>query len=136
MSCVYLDAYMMCVSQQVNVRQLVEAEILTCIEQLQHSVASYIETCYVQVNPFQTSSAFQIETSHLFTCAKKKTEKEKKNIDWFVFEMEKWIEILKSRIYPSNYSQPFALAISENFLLPIKKDTPENFPIMHWKENP
>ena len=99
-------------------------------------LASYIETCYVQVNPFQTSSAFQIETSHLFTCAKKKKKKRKrkKNNDWFVFEMEKWIEILKSRIYPSNYSQPFALAISENFLLLIKKDTPGNFPIMHWKE--
>ena len=52
---------MMCVSQQVNVRQLVEAEILTCIEQLQHSAAFYIETCYVQVNPFQSSSTFQIE---------------------------------------------------------------------------
>lgn len=108
---------------------------MTCIEQLQYSVASYIDTCYVQVNPFQTSSAFQIETSHLFTCAKKR-KKEKKSIDWFVFEMEKWIEILKSRIYLSNYSQPFALAISENFLLPIKKGTPESFPILHWKENP
>ena len=82
---------MMCVSQQVNVRQLVEAEILTCIEQLQHSALFYIETCYVQVNPFQSSSAFQIETSHLFSSVKKKEKK--KNIDWFPFEMENWIEI-------------------------------------------
>ena len=51
--------------------------MLTCIEQLQDSVESYIETCYVQVNPFQSSSAFQIETSHLFSCAKK--EKEEKH---------------------------------------------------------
>ena len=93
MSCVYLDAYMMCVSQQVNVRQLVEAEILTCIEQLQHSVASYIETCYVQVNPFQTSSAFQIETSHLFTCAKKKKKKKKKTLTGLYL---KWRSGLKS----------------------------------------
>ena len=49
--------------------------MLTCIEQLQHSVESYIETCYVQVNPFQSSSAFQIETSHLFSSVKKKEKK-------------------------------------------------------------
>ena len=66
--------------------------MLTCIEKLQHSVASYIETCYVQVNQFQSSFAFQIDTSHLFSCAKKQ-KKEKKNIDWFLFEMENWIEI-------------------------------------------
>ena len=65
--------------------------MLTCIEQLQHSVASYIETCYVQVNPFQSSSAFQIETSHLFSSVKK--NKKEKKIDWFPFEMENWIEI-------------------------------------------
>ena len=107
--------------------------MLTCIEQLQHSVASYIETCYVQVNPFQSSSAFEIETSHLFSCAKSKKKKAKKTLTVFYL---KWRTGLKSRMYPSNYSQPFTLAISENFLLPIKKDTPENFPIMHWKENP
>ena len=39
----------------------------------------------------------------------------------------KWRSGLKSMIYTSNYPQPFTLAISENFLLPIKKDTPENF---------
>ena len=82
-SCVYLDAYMMCVSQQVNVRQLVEAEILTCIEQLQHSAAFYIETCYVQVNPFQSSSTFQIEP---VICCKEK------NV-WFLFEIQNWSEI-------------------------------------------
>ena len=95
---------MMCVSQQVNVRQLVEAEILTCIEQLQHSAAFYIETCYVQVNPFQSSSAFQIETSHLFSRAKK--------TGFYL----KWRTGLKSRIYPSKYSQPFILAIFETFV--------------------
>ena len=105
--------------------------MLTCIEQLQHSVASYIETCYVQVNPFQSSFAFQIETSHLFSSVKKK--KRKKTLTGFHL---KWRTGLKSRMYPSNYSQPFTLAISEIFLLPIKKDTPENFQIMHWKENP
>ena len=79
--------------QHINVRQLIEAEILICIEKLQHSVASYIETCYVQVNPFQTSSAFQIETSHLFTCAKKKKKKKKKTLTGLYL---KWRSGLKS----------------------------------------
>ena len=92
----------------INVRQLVEAEILTCNEQLQHSVAFCIETCYVQVNPFHSSSAFQIETSDLFSRAKKSTHN-----DWFLCEMEKWIEIhdihvkLSSTLYISYFWKLF-----------------------------
>ena len=120
-------------SHEVNGRPLVEVEILICIAQIQPSVAFYLETRYIQVNLFHSSSTFQIEISHLFCTAKFAVQNK-----WLVSIWNAELGGNRSTwIYLLNYSQPFTLAISDNTLLPIKKDktkeTPENFLLMHRK---